>query len=174
MNKVIVFNILNLSLNLISYQHVYIILDLWDTYKACWQSHLISLHHLVFFYLVAEVTPWALHRKGWWVHSKHTASYSNVCCVPETLMPVVNKEEACMLEKREQERGLHMPVLVRVSAVQTERTVFLFLGWLECTQSFMEGKLDNKQHCTIHTINIHLLMHQIASKIERHPEKHKW
>lgn len=55
-------------------------------------------------------------------------SYSNVCWVPETSIPYVNREETCVLEKREGERERHMLVLVRVAAAQTEAGAFLFLG----------------------------------------------
>lgn len=91
------------------------------------------------------------------------ASYSNVCWILETSVPYVNKEEACELEK---ERGHHMLVLVRVAAAPTEAGAFLFLGRLECTQNHIEGMLDNKQHSMIHPINIHLVLFQIASKIQ--------
>lgn len=60
-----------------------------------------------------------------------------------------------------------MLMLVRVAAAQTEAGEFLFLGYLECTPSHIEGKLDNKQHSMIHPINIHLLLFQIALKVQR-------
>lgn len=55
------------------------------------------------------------------------ASHLNVCWVPETSMPYVNREEACVLEKRG--GGVsNMLVLVRVAVAQTEAGAFLFLG----------------------------------------------
>lgn len=84
-------------------------------------------------------------------------------------MRYVNREEACVPGKREGERGYHMLVLVRVAATQTEAGACLFLAGLECTQSRIEGQLDNKQLGMIHPINIHLLLFPIASKIQRDP-----